>query len=436
MPDKTQADPAMLDQTQRPAAPDLTELLKANGGGRGRWRWPIVAAVAVVLVGGGWYALSGPGSTAVVYQTEEAAKGSLTVEVTATGTVEPTNEVEVSSELSGLVRAVTADFNDTVTNGEVLATLDTDRLDANVTVAEATMAARTADVRQAEVTATETAAAVARAATLLSKQAITQETYDAAKAASERAEAALLTARANLNTASANLKIARNERAKAEIVSPIDGVVLSRAVEVGQTVAASLSAPVLFTLAEDLTQMELQVDVDEADVGKVAIGDRATFTVAAFGDRTFPATITQIRYAPETVEGVVTYMAVLSVDNSDLLLRPGMTATANIVVDEVTDALLVPNAAFRFSPPAAATGPSRGNGLLGLLMPGPPGSNNGVATTTVTNGEGFRTLYVLEDGVATRLQVDAGATDGSRTAVRSGDLAAGDRVIVSSRSAQ
>jgi HlyD family secretion protein len=426
----------MLDKAQKSSAPDLTALLEVNGKGRRRWRWVIGAIVALAVVAGGWYGLSGSKSTAVVYQTAEAAMGSLTVEVTATGTVEPTNEVEVSSELSGLVSAVNADFNDTVKKGEVLATLGTDKLDANVTVARATVAARTADVRQADVTAAETAAAVKRAETLLAKQAITQEAFDAAKAASERADAALQTAKANLSTASANLTIAQNDRAKAEIVSPIDGVVLSRTVEAGQTVAASLSAPVLFTLAEDLTKMELQVDIDEADVGKVSIGDRATFTVAAYGERTFPATITQIRFAPETVEGVVTYKAILTVDNTDLSLRPGMTATANIVVDEVKDALLVPNAAFRFTPPAATTSSSRSNGLLGLLMPSRPSRSQSGNSTVVTNGEGTRALYVLKDGAATKIQVEAGATDGTRTAVLSGGLAAGDKVIVSSRSAK
>lgn len=421
----------MLEKTPKTDLPDLSTIVQA-GAKTGRRRWFIGAGVLVaVLLAAGYWLSSGRTSQSTAYFTQPVTQGDLTVQVTATGTVEPTNEVEVSSELSGLVRTVTADYNDSVAKGQVLATLDTDRLDANVTVAEATVAARAADVRQSEVTEAETAAAVKRAATLLAKQAITQETFDAAKAASDRAGAALLTAKANLNTANANLDIARNERAKAEITSPVDGVVLSRAVEVGQTVAASLQAPVLFTLAENLAQMQLEVDVDEADVGKIAVDDSATFTVAAHPGRDFPAEVTQIRFAPETVEGVVTYKAVLSVDNGELLLRPGMTATADIVAEKVTNVLLVPNSALRYTPPVIQQ-KQNGTGLLGLLMPRPPGSGTQTTTTTITT-EGARQIYVLRDNAPVAIAITTGATDGTHTAVLSGDLKVGDEVVVGSR---
>jgi HlyD family secretion protein len=198
-------------------------------------------------------------------------------------------------------------------------------------------------------------------------------------------------------------------------------------------VASSLQAPVLFTLAEDLTKMQLQVDIDEADVGKVATGDTADFTVEAYPNRKFPAVISQVRYLPATVEGVVTYKAILTVDNTDLALRPGMTATAEITVEEVKATLMVPNGALRYTPPATAEGGSRnrGAGLLGLLIPnGPPRERTVI---TKTGGNSQRTLYVLRDGAPVAVQVTTGATDGSHTAIVSGDLKEGDKVVTGSR---
>ncbi|KAB2864140.1 MAG: efflux RND transporter periplasmic adaptor subunit, partial [Bauldia sp.] len=269
------------------------------------------AAVAVVAAGGLWYwwAASGAGS-AVTYTTQAARLGDLTVTVTATGTVEPTNEVELSSELSGMIGSVEVDFNDRVTEGQALARLKTDQLQANVDLATATLAARKAELDQAEATVSEKEHIYERAKQLLEKAFSSTETFETAEANHARAIAARAAAAANLDIASANLKIARSNLEKADITSPINGVVLDRDVEVGQIVASSLSAPVLFTLAEDLTKMQLQVDVDEADMGLVTEGDQATFTVEAFSDREFPAAIAQLRLSPETVEGVVTYKAI------------------------------------------------------------------------------------------------------------------------------
>jgi HlyD family secretion protein len=266
--------------------------------------------------------------TALTYVTEPASRGDLTVTVTATGTVEPTNEVELSSELSGTIASVDADFNDTVKKGQVLAMLDTDQLKANVELAKATLAVRQSDVDQAETTLSEKESLLNRATQLAAKAISSTETLESAKADNDRATAALAAAKANLAIASANLEIAQSNLDKACICSPVDGVVLVRNVEVGQIVASSFSAPVLFTLAEDLSKMQVEVAVDEADIGSVGNGEPATFTVEAFHNRSFPATITEVRLSPETVEGVVTYKAVLSVDNSEQLLRPGMTATA------------------------------------------------------------------------------------------------------------
>jgi HlyD family secretion protein len=225
--------------------------------------------------------------------------------------------------------------------------------------------------------------------------------------------------------AQAKLDFDQTNLAKAEIRSPINGIVLSRNVEAGQTIAASLQTPVLFTLAEDLTQMELEVDVDEADVGQVHESQKATFTVDAYADREFPARITQLRYASETVEGVVSYKAVLEVANPDLALRPGMTATAEIIVAEVDNALLVPNAALRFVPPQKETDE---RGILEKLVPFGPQRAARVKEKGST--ELRRTLYVLVDGKASQVEIQVGATDGQHTQVTGGDLSAGAAVIV------
>ena len=216
--------------------------------------------------------------------------------------------------------------------------------------------------------------------------------------------------------------------AKACICAPIGGVVLSRNVDVGQIVASSLQAPVLFTIAADLSEMELRVDIDEADVGVVQVGQKARFTVEAHQGRSFPAEIAEVSFAPQTIEGVVTYEAILSIDNSDQQLRPGMTATAEITVNEINAALLVPNSALRFAPPAEPTDTgSSGGGLLGLLIRNPHNETRSVPAAP--EADGTRTIWTLRDDVATPTKVRAGPTDGQSTVILDGDLTEGDLVI-------
>jgi HlyD family secretion protein len=424
----------MLQKTPQQAAatPDLAEILKRGGSPARFRRFAVIAVVALLALAGIWYWwAASSGSTAPVYSTAPVTRGDLTVTVNATGTIEPTNQVEISSELSGTVGTVLVDFNDTVAKGQVLARLNTDKLTANVNLARATLASRRASVLQAEATVTETAATYRRAARLQGKGVTSAQGLETAKADADRAEAALAAAKADLEIAEANLAISQTDLAKADIRSPIDGVVLDRAIEPGQIVASSLSAPVLFTLAEDLSEMELQVDIDEADMAKVKTGEDATFTVEAYRDRKFPARIAQIRFSPETVEGVVTYKAILTVDNADLLLRPGMTATAEITVEDVKDALLVPNAALRYAPAATET-TRRGSGLLGLLLPRPPAER---ARSSVVASDGSRTIWVLRDGAPVGVPVTVGSSDGSRTAVTGDGLKEDDLVIVGAKTA-
>ena len=363
--------------------------------------------------------------SAVSYGTDTATRGTLVVVVTATGSVQPTNKVDVSSELSGTVRRVLVDYNSHVTAGQTLAELDTDKLKATVASARAKLAAAHARVADAEATLIEKQRELERKQILSKRQVASMHDLDSAKAASDRAVAGVASARADVSVAEADLALNETNLAKACICSPISGVVLKRSVDPGQTVASSLQAPVLFSIAEDLKQMELQVDVDEADVGKVRVGQTATFGVDAFPDRKFPAMIRDVRFAPETIQGVVTYKAVLTIDNTEMLLRPGMTATAEINVTEVRDALLVANAALRFAPAAGEKTESRS--VLGRILPGPPPFR--AASQRESTGSS-RVVWTLTEGQATAVKVVIGPSDGRRTQIISGEIKEGQPLIV------
>jgi HlyD family secretion protein len=208
-------------------------------------------------------------------------------------------------------------------------------------------------------------------------------------------------------------------------------MVLDLKAGLGQTVSASTNTVVLFTLAHDLGQMELQIDVDEADIGKVRVGNSAAFSVDAYLGQSFPAKVSQMHFAPQTVDGIVTYPTILAIDNSDLRLRPGMTASADVTVEEVNDVLSVPNAAFRYTPPMAPAATRRSSGLLGMLFSGggPGGNRPNTSKTNAVTKEGFRNLYILKDDEPTRIAVKTGVTDGDTTQVLEGLLTAGDLVI-------
>jgi len=389
----------------------------------------LAAAIAAALLALIYFAWSSSGSrSSIHYVTEAATRGALTVVVTATGSIQPTNEVDVSSELSGIVRTVLVDYNSSVKVGQTLAELDTDKLQATVDSSRAKLAAAKAKLAEAEATVVEKELDLARKRDLEAKKFTSTQDLEAAQAAYHRAVAVTASLRAEVGVADAQMKLDETNLSKAKIVSPINGVVLTRAVEPGQTVASSLQAPVLFSIAEDLKQMELQVDVDEADVGKVGEGQAATFAVDAYPDRKFPATIRELRFASETVQGVVTYKAVLAIDNAELLLRPGMTATAEIKVLEVADAILIPNAALRFSPPATE-GTDSGQSLLQRLLPGPPRFRK--PSPPPESGPN-RTVWIPEDGAPAAVKVTIGSTDGKHTEIREGEIKPGEAVIVDS----
>ena len=387
----------------------------------------LFAAVGVILaVGVALYFVSRP-SESNGFKTATVTRGDLTVMVTATGVLEPVNQVEVGTEISGTVKSVEVDFNDHVKVGQVLARLDTAQLEARARQAKAALDLAHAKVAEAQATVIETRNTNQRMQQLAAKQLCSKEQCDAAKAAYSRAQAALASARAQVTQAQAQLDSDQTALRKAVIHSPINGIVLQRQVEPGQTVAASLQTPILFVLAESLAQMELHVAVDEADVGHVKDGQEATFTVDAYPDKSFPAKIVQVRSAPKTVEGVVTYETVLLVDNSDLLLRPGMTATADITVNKLENVLLVPNAALRFTPPVNEKSSKSSGSLIGQLMPHRPPRDR-KATEPAKRGE--QRVWILRDGAPVAVPITAGATDGRVTEVLSGNLEPGQAVLV------
>lgn len=372
----------------------------------------------------------GPGQ--YVYKTQKAARGDLVVTVSATGTLQPLNEVEVGSELSGIIRTVEADYNDRVRKGQVLARLDTEKLEAKVLQSRATLQTARAKLMEAEATLAESESTLKRLRRLfeLTKgESPSALDLESAQAAAEKARASLASARAQVSQAEANLRADEADLSKALIRSPIDGVVLERKVEPGQTVAASLQAPVLFRLAEDLSKMELQVDIDEADIGEVKEGQQAYFTVDAYPERKFEAVLRQVRLGSQTSQSVVTYKAVLSVDNAELLLRPGMTASADIVVRKVDGALLVPNAALRFAPPSdeKADEDSGNTSIISKLFPRPPRPSQ--KPGKVTRGP-RQTVWTLKDGRLVPIEIVTGSTDGSMTEVKSGDLTPGTPLVV------
>lgn len=426
------------DKARTNDAEPIEQILNLDGKGkpRGSMKRKLLAAVALAAIAGlGWWQFgAGEQQQAVSYRTVEVKPGSLTVEVSATGTLQPLTQVDVSSELSGVVRAVAVDENQRVAKGDVLAELDTMRIVAQIERAQGNVAAARARVMDAEVTQRETEQALARTQQLASRGMTTEQALETAKAAHDRAVSAVAIAGANLAVSEADLKLQEADLAKSTIYAPIDGTVLSRTVNPGQTVASSMQAPVLFVIAENLETMELKAAVDEADIGAVVAGQDARFTVDAFPDRRFDASIRDISYASTVTEGVVTYQARLNVDNKELLLRPGMTATVEIVTRQADDVLLAPAAAFRFTPPTTETS-GGGWSLQQLFMPARPSMRMGQRPSTNARGGEGRPLYVMRDGEPQQVRVVTGSTDGDMFEIVSG-LEAGDRVIVGVGTAQ
>jgi HlyD family secretion protein len=435
---------AVKDKTQDA---DLAEILSAGKRSTTRkvLRWFLLLVVfALILISYFiWHAKTS--QPKIQYHSEEVKRGTITVTVAATGNVQPTNQVDVGSELSGTVESVFVDDNDHVRKGQELARLDLSKLQDQIVKSQAALTDSKAKVSQSQATVQESKANSDRLQRVLQlsggKVPSTAE-LDSAKAALDRANADEISARASVNEAIAQLKSDQTNLSKGTIRSPIDGVVLTRNVEPGQTVAASLQAPVLFTLAENLAQMELEVEVDEADVGQVRNGQPATFTVDAYPNRRYGATVTLVSYGSKTTEGVVSYPTRLSVNNDDLSLRPGMTATAQIKTALREDVLLVPNAALRFTPISAspATAPGNDGGtLIQKLMPRAPrglGGRNRQNPGASSKKNRNQQVWTLKDGKPVPISIEIGLSDGHMTEVTGGQLKEDMQIITESLSGQ
>jgi HlyD family secretion protein len=399
--------------TAFPTDAELADALRLGEKSRGwRGRWWLMFALAFLLVAGGggywWYRVIR--ARVPQFETAPVTRADLTVLVTATGALKPVSMVDVGAEISGRIENVPVDFNQHVKKGEPLAELDTRQLRAQVERSQASLEVAQAAVKLADATLAEMRSNLTRSEELGKAKLVSDQEVDTSRAAFGRAEANLASARAQVSAASAVLNADRTNLEKAVIRSPIDGMVIARKIEPGQTVAASFQTPVMFQLAEDLARMELHVDVDEADMGLVKEGQTATFTVDAH-TRQFPARILSLRNDPHTVQGVVSYEAVLEVDNAEGLLRPGMTATASIATETRKDALLVPNGALRFTPPNAKL----------------PKSAN---SQPLNKAERESYVWTLRDGKPVAIAMKKGLSDGRFTEVLSGEITPGLALLI------
>ncbi|MEO6353921.1 MAG: efflux RND transporter periplasmic adaptor subunit [Burkholderiaceae bacterium] len=433
--------PSPSNETQ--ADTDALALL-ADPVARSWWRrpafWIAVALMILAAIGVYFWQQQQKANAAPSFTSEAARRGNLTLTVTANGTLQPTRSVSIGSELSGTVARVLVDVNDQAKKGQVLVELDTAKLNDQIVRSRAALAAANAAVAQAVATVKESQSNLARleeVSRLSGGKVPSKAELDSGRATLARAQANALSANANVVSARATLSTDETNLSKASIRSPIEGVILTRTVDPGNAVAASLQAVTLFTVAEDLHQLRLQVNVDEADVGSVKVGQKASFTVSAYANRKYPATITRVAFGSTITDNVVTYITYLDVDNTDLSLRPGMTATATITAIERRDVLLVPNTALRFTPTQSAitVGATDKGGIVASLMPrgrsrGPRKSAASSASTALA-----RQVWVLRNGAAVGVSVTPGISDGRMTEVIAGDLQAGMQVITDQRSA-
>jgi HlyD family secretion protein len=378
-------------------------------------------AVAAVLAAGGFLLLGGRKKAEAKYRTAVVDRGNVTQTVTATGTLAAVTTVKVGSVVSGIVAVLHADFNKKVKKGEILAELDPTPFQAKVDQGRAALEKARVEVRNTEIS-------LRRQKALFAEQLAPQADLDQAQANYDSAVAAVEQARATLEQAQTDLK-------NSKIVAPIDGVVVDRQYDVGQSVAASFQAPTIFTIAQDLTKMQVSADVSESDIGMCNVGQTVHFTVDAYPDQTFRGTIAQIRLNATVNQNVVTYPVIIEVPNPDLTLRPNMTANVTIDVAVARDALRVPNAALRWRPEETDAGASpeeRAARTVGQT--GPAAAARQLDRTSGSRGRrAGQTVYTIGaggQGSPTPVEIRAGVTDNRYTQIVSGDLKAGDTVIV------
>lgn len=387
------------------------------------WSFLVLVVIALVGLGVQRYVAAGQ-TTSVQYDTAKVQRGDVVARVTATGTLSALVTVQVGSQVSGRVKEIFVDFNSQVTKGQKLAKIDPQSFQAAMAQAHANYTAASGNLAHAQASAANAKLQYERSQQLAAKNLIAQADLDSAKAAWMMAQADVQSAQGAVEQSQAAMNNARINLGYTDIVSPVDGVVISRAVDVGQTVAASLQAPVLFTIAEDLRKMQVDTNVAEADVGKLQPGMPATFTVDAFPNTPFQGTVRQIRNAPETVQNVVTYDAVIDVDNTDLRLRPGMTATVTFVYAERKDVLKLPNAALRYRPPASASASAAASGSWRMQRSAEAESPASRASSD------RRAVWVLRGPTPQRAMIEVGLSDGTTTEAMGGELHEGDLLVI------
>lgn len=424
---------------------ELAEIIEKAKPGHPFRKW-VIGALVVALLAGGWFywGKSADQDLGPIYNTEELKKGDLSLVITATGNLAPTNQVTIGSELSGTVSEVYVDVNDTVKKGQALAKLDTTKLESQTEKNRAVALAARSRVSQVKATLLENEATLTRLKELhrLSEgKTPSKADMDAAIAAMDRSNADLESANAAVAQADADVKSVERDLGKTTIRSPVDGTILTRTIEIGQTVAASFTAPVLFLIAEDLRKMDLVVTVAEADIGRVAKGQTASFTVDAWPGRTYNANVKLVSYGSVITNNVVTYNTELEVTNDDLSLRPGMTATADISVAKSENVMLVPNAALRFDPSVAeALGKpkeSSNKTLVQSLAPSGGGRRwrDGTPTPKPSPRTNGPRVWTLENGKPVEILVKTGLTDGRFTEATSEKLHEGMPLIVTAKPA-
>jgi len=400
--------------------------------------WMGVLLLALAVGGLWWWQARKTANAAPSYSTETVARGNLTLSVTANGTLQPTRSISIGSELSGTVLKVNVDVNDQIKKGQVLVVLDTAKLGDQILRSKATLSAASSKVEQTQATLAEATASLARyeeVAKLSGGKVPSKAELDSARATQARARADEASARASVRDALAALSTDQINLSKASIAAPADGVVLTRAVDPGNAVAASLQAVTLFTVAENLSKLRLWVYVDEADVGAVKVGQLATFTVSAYLARKFPARITRVGFGSTITDNVVTYLTYLDVDNADLNLRPGMTATATIIATQRTDVLLVPNTALRFTPTLATVDAKAKTSVFANMGPRIPGANRKSAAAGASTADAKQVWVLPKEGAPVAVAVTPGISDGHLTEITGGDLKVGMAVITDQKTA-
>lgn len=394
--------------------------------------WLLAIGLLVTAAAAWWWHRLATTEQAPRFITQPVVRGDLALRVSANGTLAPTRTVNIGSELSGTVARVLVDTNDRVKAGQLLVELDKSKLLDQAARSQAALASAQARVAQAQATVAEAQGKLHRQREIERLSAgvfPAPADLEVVQAAFDRAVADAAAVRAAVADAQAAARVDATNLAKASIRAPSDGVVLTRNVDPGNAVAASLQAVTLFAIADDLSRMKLLVNVDEADVGRVREGQVAQFTVSAHPGRSWPASIRRVGYGSTIKDSVVTYVAELDVANPDLALRPGMTAVATIAAAERIGVLLVPNAALRFDPgSAAAAGVTPSGGIVARLMPRPPG--NTAPKRTGTPRDAPRQVWVLRDGAPLAVPVTPGLSDGRSTEIAAGALREGDAVIV------